>query len=223
MTSTTVCRRNNNGRNASPCEVRIVRKCLGTQNVVCIEHKFSDTVVSVIGDLQVYILKRSFYSQTAVALREPLAMATNLSLSPLFLFLHWQLQDLSSQPISYIQFSCFHQRGTSVLASGVMSEPEQCIICLDALPRPSPLSPADDALHGPPTNSAVDPATTIAGSVDHDVNYLNIVAALDGCEHVIHDACIRSWAQKTNTCPICRNPFHSVRVYNGVDGEFSKS
>jgi hypothetical protein len=48
------------------------------------------------------------------------------------------------------------------------------------------------------------------------------VAELDGCEHVIHDACIRSWAQKTNTCPICRNLFHSVRVYNGLDGTFTQ-
>jgi hypothetical protein len=50
---------------------------------------------------------------------------------------------------------------------------------------------------------------------------LNIVAELDGCDHVIHDSCIRSWAKKTNTCPICRCPFHSVRVYNGVDGKFT--
>jgi hypothetical protein len=56
-------------------------------------------------------------------------------------------------------------------------------------------------------------------AVDDEASYLNIVAALDSCEHVIHDACIRSWAQKTNTCPICRTPFHSVRVYNGLDGK----
>ncbi|KAH8737802.1 hypothetical protein BGZ61DRAFT_338491 [Ilyonectria robusta] len=105
-----------------------------------------------------------------------------------------------------------------------MSEPEQCIICLDPLPRPSSLD--DD--HGGGVGDAVSvPAATapeaVQLDVDVDINnedssYLDIVAALDGCNHIIHDACIRSWAQKTNTCPICRNPFHSVRVYNGVDG-----
>ncbi|KAF4581907.1 Ribosomal protein L37ae [Ophiocordyceps camponoti-floridani] len=84
-----------------------------------------------------------------------------------------------------------------------MSEPEQCIICLDPLPRPS--------------SSSLDPPQPQQPVTD-DAGHLDIVASLDGCEHIIHDACIRSWAQKTNTCPICRNPFHSVRVYNGVDG-----
>ncbi|RFU79065.1 ribosomal l37ae [Trichoderma arundinaceum] len=92
-----------------------------------------------------------------------------------------------------------------------MSEPDQCIICLDPLPRPSSSTASNEA--------AVDTATaSIADAVEGDSSYLNIVAALDGCDHIIHDACIRSWAQKTNTCPICRKPFHSVRVYNGQDG-----
>ncbi|KAJ6446442.1 PHD and RING finger domain-containingprotein [Purpureocillium lavendulum] len=91
-----------------------------------------------------------------------------------------------------------------------MSEPEQCIICLDPLPRPSLLN---GAAPGDATSTAA-----IAEAVAEDNNYLDIVAALDGCEHIIHDSCIRSWAQKTNTCPICREPFHTVRVYNGADG-----
>lgn len=91
-----------------------------------------------------------------------------------------------------------------------MSEPDQCIICLDPLPRPSAS-----------IDGAVDTAAaSIAEAVEGESSYLDIVAALDGCDHIIHDACIRSWAQKTNTCPICRNPFHTVRVYNGVDGKY---
>ncbi|KAG5990317.1 hypothetical protein E4U54_004137 [Claviceps lovelessii] len=124
-----------------------------------------------------------------------------------------------------------------------MNEPEQCIICLDPLPRastststsPPPSSPsAVDAVHNAAAttttnnnnnnatdladSAAPDSATPLASAVAHETNHLDIVASLDGCEHVIHDACIRSWAQKTNTCPICRTPFHFVRVYNGVDG-----
>ncbi|KJZ78899.1 hypothetical protein HIM_01672 [Hirsutella minnesotensis 3608] len=90
-----------------------------------------------------------------------------------------------------------------------MSEPEQCIICLDPLPRPS-------SANGSAPEAAS--STAAAEVLDDDATHLDIVASLDGCEHIIHDACIRSWAQKTNTCPICRNPFHTVRVYNGVDG-----
>lgn len=122
-----------------------------------------------------------------------------------------------------------------------MSEPEQCIICLDFLPRPSPatldslgsldkagldLAPAttpDITTSISPETAANGTAVTPADAVDEDSSYLNVVAALDGCEHVIHDACIRSWAQKTNTCPICRKPFHFVRVYNGVDGQSNPS
>lgn len=94
-----------------------------------------------------------------------------------------------------------------------MSEPDQCIICLDPLPHPSSSTQSNAA--------AVDTATaSTSEAAESDSNYLNIVAALDGCDHIIHDACIRSWAQKTNTCPICRKSFHSVRVYNGLDGKF---
>ncbi|KAF4996542.1 hypothetical protein FDECE_12394 [Fusarium decemcellulare] len=116
-----------------------------------------------------------------------------------------------------------------------MSEPEQCIICLDPLPRPSAALEADASAaltvaasdgvavvvggeSAPEPAPAAATTATASDTLEDDSSYLNIVAALDGCNHIIHDACIRSWAQKTNTCPICRNPFHSVRVYNGVDG-----
>ncbi|KAK2591224.1 hypothetical protein QQS21_011089 [Conoideocrella luteorostrata] len=111
-----------------------------------------------------------------------------------------------------------------------MNEPEQCIICLDPLPRPSSSSSTSTSTSPLPVNGVhnaatvkapeapPDSTTAVAEAVSEETCHLDIVASLDGCEHVIHDSCIRSWAQKTNTCPICRTPFHSVRVYNGVDG-----
>ncbi|KFH48845.1 PHD and RING finger domain-containing protein-like protein [Hapsidospora chrysogenum ATCC 11550] len=104
-----------------------------------------------------------------------------------------------------------------------MSEPEQCIICLDSLPLPRSSSSTALAADGDiqiPGSSAANTTTVTATKSENDesANHLNVVAALDCCEHIIHDACIRSWAQKTNTCPICRNIFHTVRVFNGVDG-----
>lgn len=98
----------------------------------------------------------------------------------------------------------------------IMSEPDQCIICLDLLPRPS--EPTQKPVNGGSTSEA-GPTTPVPRD---DSENLDLVAALDGCEHVIHDACIRSWAQKTNTCPICRNIFHSVRVFNGLDGKLNQ-
>lgn len=114
-----------------------------------------------------------------------------------------------------------------------MSEPDQCIVCLDPLPRPSAALDADPIVtlpvsdgvaavaQGEPAPAATATATataTASDTLEGGSSCLNIVAALDGCDHIIHDACIRSWAKMTNTCPICRNPFHSVRVYNGLDG-----
>ncbi|KAL7902312.1 hypothetical protein HDV63DRAFT_399408 [Trichoderma sp. SZMC 28014] len=96
-----------------------------------------------------------------------------------------------------------------------MSEPDQCIICLDPLPHLSSSSSTQSNGNAAAVDTA---AASTSEAAESDSNYLNIVAALDGCDHIIHDACIRSWAQKTNTCPICRKPFHSVRVYNGLDG-----
>lgn len=147
------------------------------------------------------------------------------------------------------RFTCFRQPSLYIIHPGVMNEPEQCIICLEPLPRaststsplPSPaLSSAVNAGHNEATAATTNTTDTTDTDTTHltasaaapdstsavpaaaaaapEPNHLDIVASLDGCEHVIHDACIRSWAQKTNTCPICRTPFHFVRVYNGVDG-----
>jgi RING-H2 zinc finger domain len=120
---------------------------------------------------------------------------------------------------SSCQFTCFLQDIASTILTGIMSEPDQCIICLDSLPLPRSSGPGlatDSVLQVPPTTT--DAENTNNTEDDEAANQLNVVAALDGCEHIIHDACIRSWAQKTNTCPICRNLFHTVRVFNGVDG-----
>ena len=116
-----------------------------------------------------------------------------------------------------------------------MSEPEQCIICLEPLPHLQ-LKPSDSptlldgthqgALPQPTTLESTEdaPTTTITApssiNVEQDSNYHNIIAVLDGCEHIIHDKCIRSWAEKTNSCPICRKIFHTVSVFNGIDGEY---
>jgi hypothetical protein len=136
-----------------------------------------------------------------------------------------------------------------------MTDPDQCIICLEALPPATatsattpetPTNPDKDkqdlgqevASTQPSSGNGIivpifekggiltaasgsSTATTVSTSaeVDGDVGSTH-VASLHGCHHVLHEACIRSWAQKTNTCPICRTPFDMVTVLDGVGGEF---
>lgn len=102
-----------------------------------------------------------------------------------------------------------------------MTEHDQCIICLEPLvilakpPSVVTATELDMALEvptdPPDASSILDP-----DAANSDAN--TRIAALDGCNHVIHDSCIRLWAQKTNTCPICREPFRQLRVFDGVSG-----
>ncbi|CAK7199076.1 hypothetical protein SEUCBS139899_001744 [Sporothrix eucalyptigena] len=42
------------------------------------------------------------------------------------------------------------------------------------------------------------------------------VAVIDVCKHTLHDTCLRAWATKANSCPICRQSFHLVDVYDKI-------
>ncbi|PKS10344.1 hypothetical protein jhhlp_002095 [Lomentospora prolificans] len=102
-----------------------------------------------------------------------------------------------------------------------MTELDQCIICLEPLvilakpPSVVTATELDTALEVP-----TDPpdASSILGQNAANSDANSRIAALDGCDHVIHDSCIRLWAQKTNTCPICREPFRQLRVFDGLSG-----
>lgn len=45
------------------------------------------------------------------------------------------------------------------------------------------------------------------------------VAMIKPCGHVLHDDCLREWSQKANSCPICRQTFNLVEVYDTVGGK----
>lgn len=45
------------------------------------------------------------------------------------------------------------------------------------------------------------------------------IAVIDACGHTLHDACLREWTGKANSCPICRQAFHLVRVYDKIGGK----
>ncbi|KAK7911270.1 hypothetical protein PG985_013751 [Apiospora marii] len=44
------------------------------------------------------------------------------------------------------------------------------------------------------------------------------IAEIEICGHVLHDVCLRQWTGKANSCPICRQTFNSVIVYDRVGG-----
>src|SRR5690606_24755446 len=47
------------------------------------------------------------------------------------------------------------------------------------------------------------------------------VAKIEVCGHMLHDECLREWTEKANSCPICRQTFHTVTVYDKVGGKFA--
>ncbi|KAH9903670.1 hypothetical protein F4778DRAFT_735050 [Xylariomycetidae sp. FL2044] len=117
---------------------------------------------------------------------------------------------------------------------------DQCIVCLDNLdvqstPPPAPLPPPSDELQSATATSSV-PATLAdaSGTVrrsskspDHSSNNNinppdhsddNSIAVIQICGHVLHDSCLREWTGKANSCPICRQTFHLVHVYDKVGG-----
>ncbi|KAM0286245.1 hypothetical protein ACHAQH_000972 [Verticillium albo-atrum] len=110
-----------------------------------------------------------------------------------------------------------------------MTDPDQCIICLESLQPPptgdstqSAAGPsASAAASGPPEASeqAVEPATPIKADpefLESDENHS--IATLVGCNHIVHDRCIRSWAKNSNTCPICRTTFNEISLSAELDG-----
>jgi hypothetical protein len=70
-------------------------------------------------------------------------------------------------------------------------------------------------LHAQPQQDTSKSTTEDAHDVDEDSK----VAEIEVCGHMLHDTCLRAWTIKANSCPICRQAFHSVNVYDRVGGK----
>ncbi len=102
---------------------------------------------------------------------------------------------------------------------------DQCIVCLENLDcvESSPLLPSGSGSGDPlapelPAPAVADPAAppAEAAAVDnHDK-----IAVIQVCGHTLHDSCLREWTGKANSCPICRQAFHLVDVYDKVGGKY---
>lgn len=85
---------------------------------------------------------------------------------------------------------------------------------------PQKLETGDAASSVEPTTLIITDAV-VAGLTSphhHDENH-DHVAKIDVCGHVLHDNCLREWSEKANSCPICRQTFNLVHVYDKVGGK----
>lgn len=124
---------------------------------------------------------------------------------------------------------------------------DQCIVCLENLDSAIPLQQlqGDDGGGGPSgsselltddlkslplaaasptaTSTSNNPTTTKdltsndKSNVDNDDN----IAVIQVCGHILHDTCLKAWTGKANSCPICRQAFHLVEVYDKIGGKYS--
>ncbi|KAL2753470.1 hypothetical protein ACRALDRAFT_1077486 [Sodiomyces alcalophilus JCM 7366] len=120
-----------------------------------------------------------------------------------------------------------------------MTDPDQCIICLESLEPASEgvtgsvaagaLSSSDQAsseqsAQKSPRQRCKTLSCTATGNQPDKQGSLcssdenTFIATLVGCNHVIHDRCIRCWANNSNTCPICRATFNEVKLSTKIDG-----
>lgn len=72
------------------------------------------------------------------------------------------------------------------------------------------------------STTTIETTTTIKdlpnGSDSNSENDDN-VAVIQVCGHILHDSCLKAWTGKANSCPICRQAFHLVEVYDKIGGK----
>lgn len=108
---------------------------------------------------------------------------------------------------------------------------DQCIVCLDNLDveaNPDALTPAQKhlykelqeeherlAIHDPDALNELNNSheRTADDGKEH-------IARIPICGHMLHDACLKEWSEKANSCPICRQTFHVVTVFDKVGGKY---
>ncbi|CAK7213163.1 hypothetical protein SCUCBS95973_001707 [Sporothrix curviconia] len=74
--------------------------------------------------------------------------------------------------------------------------------------------------HSRDTAASKDAVTGIDSSNDHEETHDDdLVAVIQICKHTLHDTCLREWTTKANSCPICRQSFHLVDVYDKIGGK----
>jgi hypothetical protein len=97
-----------------------------------------------------------------------------------------------------------------------ISMADQCIICLDVLDN-GPAKTDSTNTELAPKSPKVPPA--IFGNDPSNTHKEQLIAVLRTCGHILHNTCLQAWIEKANSCPICRQAFNLVEVYDTVGGE----
>jgi hypothetical protein len=93
---------------------------------------------------------------------------------------------------------------------------DQCIVCLESLDHASTEIDSKSPKIGPESDEVAPTAFGDDSGTEH--NGL-VIAVIQTCNHILHDACLRDWTLKANSCPICRRTFHLVEVHDKVGGK----
>lgn len=125
---------------------------------------------------------------------------------------------------------------------------EQCIVCLENLDSAVPPAQLQDEGHdGSASTSDADApvsaadlpvleagaslslsvntkenttqSTDLTSKDDNPLENDHNIAVIQICGHILHDSCLKAWSGKANSCPICRQAFHLVQVYDKVGGK----
>lgn len=99
---------------------------------------------------------------------------------------------------------------------------DQCIVCLNDLEVSSESPPLLDqpVLSSDETAelTEVDPVAPARGNATVGEDR---IACLIPCTHTFHDACLRLWVERCNSCPICRQTFSTVNIVSKVGGKLA--
>jgi hypothetical protein len=93
---------------------------------------------------------------------------------------------------------------------------DQCIVCLEDLDTANP----ETDLIGAESCLVADNVAATASEADpSEVPNDQHIAVIKTCGHILHDQCLQEWTQKANSCPICRQAFNLVDVYDKIGGK----
>jgi 4-hydroxy-3-methylbut-2-en-1-yl diphosphate synthase IspG/GcpE len=97
---------------------------------------------------------------------------------------------------------------------------DQCIVCLEDLDKNF------TEIHSINSDLLAETAQVTGLSLDASLGNAEqqqLIAVIQTCGHILHNVCLQAWIEKANSCPICRQTFNLVEVYDKVGGRLSNS
>lgn len=85
--------------------------------------------------------------------------------------------------------------------------------------KPLPLAAASPTASSTTTNETTTTVKDLTGGSESNSENDDNIAVIQVCGHILHDSCLKAWTGKANSCPICRQAFHLVEVYDKIGGK----